>query len=311
MKGVLMYLHNENIPWNELTTSLKKKELYSSDFYFEISYKTAVDNIRNDICSKINKYTLLFIKPEALLLKKIDVLIDDLQKHHFELVYASIRPINHVQISELWKYAWSAATIIRIIVNQVYYSKFEGGILILRNTQCAPEGASSFLSQIKGTSPYNDPHIRYHMNALNIFLNHIHSPDENADFMRELAIFFAWDELNEIYRRMQSNVTISFQKLWDLTNSYSNCAEIITPEKALDNLIHHVFKETQKSHETERKIVLSEIHSELISIRNNKNRFTHDLIEKMVNADVLNWDWPLFIAITYYMEYSTEYDALI
>lgn len=70
MKGVLMYLHNENIPWNELTTSLKKKELYSSDFYFEISYKTAVDNIRNDICSKINKYTLLFIKPEALLLKK-------------------------------------------------------------------------------------------------------------------------------------------------------------------------------------------------------------------------------------------------
>ena len=48
-----MYLHNKNIPWSELTTSLKKKELYSSDFYFELSYKTAVDNIRNDVFLKL------------------------------------------------------------------------------------------------------------------------------------------------------------------------------------------------------------------------------------------------------------------
>lgn len=164
-----MYFHRENIPWNKLTLSLKKRELYSSDFYFELSYEAAFQNIQNDIVSKVSGFTLLFIKPEALLTDKIDILIEELQKHHYELVYASIKPISHVQISELWKYSWPAASIIRIIINQTYYTKYNCGILILQNTQCGPESASSFLTKIKGSPSYREPHIRYYIGAINIF----------------------------------------------------------------------------------------------------------------------------------------------
>lgn len=305
-----MYLHQENIPWDKLTQSLKKKNVYSSDFYFELSYEAALQSIQSDIVSKINAFTLLFIKPETLLTKKIEVLIEDLQKHHFKLVYASIRSISHVQISELWKYAWSAASIIRIIINQMYYTKFDCGILILQNTQCGSESASSFLSKIKGKPPYSEPHIRYHMNAINIFLNYIHSPDDNADFMREAAIFFSWDELTEIYRRIQSNITIPFQTLRNMTKKYPYCVETTTPENALNVLIQKVSDEMEKSFETDRKIFLSDIYRELLSIKNKKSRFTHVILENMRKADVLEWDWSLFIVITHYMEYATKHNTL-
>ena len=306
-----MYLHHENIPWNKLTQSSKKRDLYSYDFYFELSYEAAFQNMQNGIASKVNNFTLLFIKPEALLTDKIDILIEELQKHHFELVYASIKPISHVQISELWKYSWPAASIIRIIINQVYYTKYKCGILILKNTQYDTESASSFLTKIKGSPPYKEPHIRFYMSAINVFLNHIHSPDDSADFMREAAIFFAWDELIEIYRRIQSHKTIPLQSLKNFAKTNCYYAEIITPENALNDLIHRVCGEMEISLGTDREIFLSDIYRELLLIKNQRAKFTHFILNKMKNADVLKWDFPLFVAITHYMEYYSEHDPLI
>ncbi len=306
-----MYLHHENIPWNKLTHSLKKRELYSSDFYFELSYEAAFQNIQNDIASKVNDFTLLFIKPEALLTDKIDILIEELQKHHFELVYASIKPISHVQISELWKYNWPAVSIIRIIINQVYYTKYNCGLLILQHTQCDSESASSYLAKIKGSPPYREPHIRFYMSAINVFLNHIHSPDDSADFMRETAIFFAWDELIEIYRRIQSHKTIPFQTLKNMAKTNLYYAEIITPENALNDLIHRVFGEMEISLGTDRGIALSDIYRELLLIKTQQAKFTHVILNKMKHANVLKWDFPLFVVITHYMEYYSEHDTLI
>lgn len=306
-----MYLHHENIPWNKLTHSLKKRELYSSDFYFELSYEAAYQNIQNDIASKVNGFTLLFIKPEALLTDKIDILIEELQKYHFELVYASIKPISHVQISELWKYSWPAASIIRIIINQTYYTKYNCGILILQNTQCVSESASSFLAKVKGSPPYREPHIRYYMGAINIFLNHIHTPDDSADFMREAAIFFSWDELIEIYRRMQSHETITFNELKSVIKKNAYCIKNIIPESALNDLIHKVSSEMEISLGTDREAVLYDTYRELLLIKNQRAKFTHVILNKMKHADVLKWDFPLFVVITHYMEYYSEHDTLI
>lgn len=157
----------------------------------------------------------------------------------------------------------------------MYYTKFVCGMLVLQNTQCNPESATSFLSRIKGSPPYNEPHIRYQMNAINVFLNHIHSPDDNADFMRETAIFFAWDELIEIYRRMQSHITISFQTLRNMTKKYPYYAEIITPENALSDLIHKVSDEMEISIGTNRRTVLSDIYRELLLVKKQNSHMSH------------------------------------
>ncbi len=311
MEGGIMYLHHENIPWNKITDSSKKKELYSADFYFELSYEAAFQSMQNNLVSNINDYTLLFIKPEALITNKINILIDDLQKHHFELVYVSIKPISHVQISELWKYAWPAASIIRIAINQVYYIKYECGVLVLRNSQCNSKSATNYLSKIKGKVPYSEPYIRYHMDAINTFLNHIHSPDDTSDFLREIAIFFSWDELTEIYRRMKLHITIPFQVLKSLAINYPYHSKTIVPEDALRNLIRKISDDIKLSHQISHKNDLTDIYEELLLIEAQKKKFTHILLEKMKTADVLEWEWSLFVVITQYMEYSTDHDPLI
>lgn len=183
-----MFLHHKKIPWANLTTSFRKRMYFSSDFYFELSYEAALQTIKTEISSRLKNYTLLFIKPEAF----IDILINDLKMHHFELVYISVIPISHVQISELWKYMWSGATLTRIIVNQAYYTKYKCRILILQNTDYTGHDLCAYLSQIKGSTskgPYINPDIRYLIDSINTFLNHIHSPDEIADFMRETPVF--------------------------------------------------------------------------------------------------------------------------
>lgn len=310
----MMFLHRESIPWVELTISPKKEKLFSSDFYFELSYEAALQTIKSDIGLKLRNYTLLFIKPEALISNKTDILIEELKKHHFELVYISIKPISHTQISELWKYMWSSASLIRIIINHAYYTQYDCGVLILRNRHHTSRDSCAFLSEIKGSTskgPYKEPDIRYHMNAINTFLNHIHSPDEIVDFMREMAVFFNWDELKEIYYCILTNKTISFDILKDKSPLNACFSTVIPPAEILVTLIQKIQEEIQTSTQMSRTLKLTNIYKELLLIKSKKTKLSHTLLEKMRDSSVLVWDWPMFIFVTTYMEYFNDYQSLI
>lgn len=309
-----MFLHHKIIPWADLTTSSHKRKYFSSDFYFELSYEAALQTIKTEISSRLKNYTLLFIKPEAFITNKIDILINDLKKHHFELVYVSVKHISHVQISELWKYMWSGATLTRIIVNQAYYTKYKCGILILQNTDYTGHDLCAFLSQIKGSTskgPYKNPDIRYHMDSINTFLNHIHSPDEIADFMRETAVFCDWNELIEIYNKILTKETINFDILRDFADKYPISENSISPELAMQTLLQKISKEIQVSIQDSQKSALTNIYNKLLLVQSNKALFTNELLEEMQQANVLVWDWPMFILITTYMDYFTDCQTLI
>lgn len=125
------------------------------------------------------------------------------------------------------------------------------------------------------------------------------------------AIFFAWDELIEIYRRIQSHETITFKTLKNMIKKNPYYIEIITPKNALNDLIHKVSGEMEISLGTDREFALSDIYRELFLIKNQQAKFTHVILNKMKHADVLKWDFPLFVVITHYMEYYSEHDTLI
>lgn len=309
-----MFLLHNNVPWSELTNSPIKKTIFSTDFYFELSYEIAKQVLKADIPSFLKNYTFLLIKPEAFITRKINVLIKELKNYNFELVHFSIKFITHTQISELWKYMWSGASLIRIIVNQEYYSKYKCGFLILRNIHYTGQDLCAYLADIKGKAlkgKYKDPDIRYRMNSINTFLNHIHSPDEIADFMREIAVFFEWEELTIIYQKILNNEIADYFELENAVIEYPFTSNAISPELILTSLIQNVQNKMQVSIQENQKNNLFRIYEELLSINRAKKKFTYRLLEEMRKENILLWNWPMFILLTTYMEYFNGHQTIL
>lgn len=301
-----MFLQIEKTSFSGLTSSLKKQEIFSNDFYFELSYELASQILSSKMKNALKDYVFLLIKPETFITNKIDILIKDLKKHHYELVYASLKAINHTQISELWKYMWSGASLMRIITNQEYYSRYLSGLLILRNTNYNDTDLCSFTTKIKGSSSnghYKESTIRYHMKSINTFLNYIHSPDEIADFIREIAVFFQWDDLNEIYHRIFHESSIDFYELENLAISYPYKASPLPCELILDTLLQNIQNEIQLANQNSQELALSDIYNKLSAIKRKNKKFTYDLYSKMCSEDIFEWNWPMFIFVTTYMEF--------
>lgn len=308
-----MFLKTKKILLPELTSSLKKQEIYSNDFYFELSYEMASQILNSKMKTILRNHVFLLIKPETFITNKTDILIKDLKKHHFELVYVSLEPINHTQITELWKYMWSGASLMRIITNQEYYSRYICGLLILRNTKYKDTDLCSFMTKIKGSSPngyYKESTIRYHMNSINTFLNYIHSPDEIADFMREIAIFFQWDDLKEIYNRIFRESSIDFYELENLATTYPYKASSLPCELILDTLLQNIQKEIQLTNLHSQELVLSDIYDKLLAIKRKNIKFTYELYSKMCSEGIFEWSWPMFIFVTTYMEFFNGYQTI-
>lgn len=308
-----MFLQTGRILFSGLTSSLKKQETFSNDFYFELSYKMASQILNRKMKTILKNYVFLLIKPEAFITNKIDILIKDLKEYHFELVYVSLKPINHTQISELWKYMWSGASLMRIITNQEYYSRYMSGLLILRNTKYNDTDLCSFMTKIKGSSSnghYKESTIRYHMNSINTFLNYIHSPDEIADFMREIAVFFQWNELNEIYNRIFHESSIDFVELENLATIYPYRASPLPCELILDTLLQNIQNEIHLTNQDSQELALLDIYNKLLAVKRKNIKFTYDLYSKMCSEGVFEWSWPMFILVTTYMEFFNGYQTI-
>lgn len=308
-----MFFQTQKILFSGLTSSLKKQEIFTKDFYFELSYEIASQILNSKMKTILKNHVFLLIKPETFITNKIDILIKDLKKHHFELVYVSLKPINHTQISELWKYMWSGASLMRIITNQEYYSRYMSGLLILRNTRYNDTDLCSFMTKIKGSSlngHYKESTIRYHMNSINTFLNYIHSPDEIADFMREIAVFFQWDDLNEIYNRIFHESSIDFYELENLATTYPYKASTLPCELILDTLLQNIQDGIQLANQAAQEIALSDIYNKLLAIKRKNIKFTYDLYSKMCSEGIFEWSWSMFIFVTTYMEFFNGYQTI-
>lgn len=308
-----MFLQTEKILFSGLTSSLKKQEIFSNDFYFELSYEVASRILNNKMKTILKNHVFLLIKPETFITNKIDILIKDLKEHHFELVYVSLKLINHTQISELWKYMWSGASLMRIITNQEYYSRYMSGLLILRNTKYNDTDLCSFMTKIKGSSStghYKESTIRYRMNSINTFLNYIHSPDEIADFMREIAVFFQWDDLNKIYNRIFHESSIDFYELENLATTYPYKASPLPCELILDTLLQNIQKRIPLANQDSQELALSDIYNKLLAIKRKNIKFTYDLYSQMCSEGIFEWSWPMFIFVTTYMDFFNGYPSI-
>lgn len=310
-----MYFNN-NINFSVLTKNNRKKQLFSTDFNFEYSYKIGKGILGQNFEALLSDYAMLIVKPEALITNKVSKIISLLTKYNFEPVFFVFKKMSHIQVSEIWKYVWSASTLPRIIANEKFFSLFDSLIIILRNKQRNEDYATAYLCKLKGSANPEDrgpENFRSIIKPITPLLNHLHTADEPIDFIRETGILLEWDELTTMYDYLKSNHTYSFDAIQYSANAYVNAEYWDNPEQILHRYINALKSELRKcSTGSSNFIYLDKAIKQLINVSRSKDAFLDiDFLQNLKLSGYLNWSWDLLIILTQYIEYKTERPTLI
>ncbi len=184
-----------------------KRYRYAQESYFQEAYSQlcALD-IADE---KFKSFSFVLIKPDGFPVRCVSKLVDSLAKKGFHVVAWQSFRFNRHTIRELWRYEFNLATIDRYRVIDKLLTIGDSLLVLLHNDagdRTDSFDASCLLSELKGKSDpaaRSSDSIRSEITARPGNLNHIHSPDEFIEFIRELGVLFNEETRAEIFNRMK------------------------------------------------------------------------------------------------------------
>jgi nucleoside diphosphate kinase len=168
-----------------LTENADKAVAYSFDPYFR-------RGIQRITVEAVLPTTFLVFKPDAIAGRRIGTVLDALAENGFSLLDAWPFRFSPTLIRELWRYQYNVATWARIEVVDLLLSSSASMFALVHDTQWEPgrQPAACRLAALKGPA---DParrqpgHLRTLLNGPTHLFNFIHTADEPADVVREIA----------------------------------------------------------------------------------------------------------------------------
>lgn len=275
---------------------MDKTTIKSSLYENEIPYRTVKDIAEiyysNQYMSELQRYGLLLIKPETILLGKTQSIFSILRASEYELVYFLYKKICPTCISEMWRFSWVNSSLERIFVNQKLFSTYKSLILILRNRVLGKKTTCELLTDLKGSAnegerkPYQ---IREKIKPINYILNYVHTSDDQYDFLRELGILLDWEELIQAFDAMTSNCIIPYPHTDKVYFSRFNFS--------LDNWLKKIYTNMESS-----LISLSDRKYIIKNIKNLKNSYnpqiTLNFLYVLIRNKLICWDFETIVIIS-------------
>lgn len=276
---------------------IRKSNLYQDEIDYRISVCSAQMYWSDKYKNVLYRYGLAIIKPEAIMLGKVNNILSIIKTAGFEIVYVSQKKLTEEQTNQMWKYSWKNASIERILINQKLFSVCFSIILILRYKFNLKMSACEILTDLKGPSnpeKRKSYQIRSLIKPLNLILNYIHTSDEIVDFLREIGILFSWDEVVNIYKLISANSIESFYytekqplyisklslKAW-LKNLYCNIKE---------NDIHYT--------------CIKHIENVLLSHLDSPDyKIPLSLLQILCKYNLINWNFETIVILSNHIEY--------
>ena len=163
-----------------------KRAAYAADTYFVEAYQDAVAVHGAGADEFARAHTGLLLKPEALAARKGGTTLGWLRSEGFDVVSARAVRLDRHTIRALWRYHWNAVTRDhKEVVDRLCGSAPSCYLLVRAPAEVlsARKGPARVARRAPGQ-------LRRVLGDLNTLLNHVHSPDEPADFLRELAVLF-------------------------------------------------------------------------------------------------------------------------
>ncbi len=191
MIGEARVLATESMaPW--LSRDPVKRTVYCDDLYFWDGWAafTAASSGEPDQAT-LKHLTFALIKPEAIVGRRIEPILDFLQASGFQLAGAWPVRMNRHKVRALWGYQINSTPI--AWVHSLELGITSGELFVVGLTHSLPPGTASSAAEMlrmrKGTSsrPGGDS-LRDRLNCPARMLSFVHAPDEAADVIRELAV---------------------------------------------------------------------------------------------------------------------------
>jgi nucleoside diphosphate kinase len=173
-----------------LTTDPEKGRLYGVDVYFREGWEDllrALGELAPDFC---RRQATVLCKPDAVVAHKLLATLRWLEDQGYELVEARRLRLDRHGIRALWQYGWNSASRDRRDAADLYMTTTDC-LLVLVARSRRPWPATVVLSTAKGPArpqQCRPGQLRRDLGSHNYQLNFVHTPDEPADMIRELAV---------------------------------------------------------------------------------------------------------------------------
>ncbi|MFB7947261.1 nucleoside-diphosphate kinase [Kitasatospora phosalacinea] len=170
-----------------LTRSAEKAEHYRIDPYFRLG----AQHVRAE---QAHAYTFLVLKPDAVAGRRCEPALDAIRAHGFDLSAVHLVTFTPLLTREIWRYQFNIASWDRADVVDLLLPANASLLVVLKDRLWQPGGlpASCRLASLKGAA---DPgsrgpnSLRTLLSGPTTLFNFLHTADEPADVVRELALF--------------------------------------------------------------------------------------------------------------------------
>jgi nucleoside diphosphate kinase len=155
-----------------------------------------------DLAGFAGEHALLLLKPDAVVTRQLLPAIDWLNDNGFRIVAAGRCRLTRTVIRALWHYQWNLSTVYRRRLADAFAGSTDSLVLVVRPQTKHEVPASVLLTELKGpTNPdEREPgQLRFLLGRYCYLLNLVHTADEPADVLRELAVYFGTDDRAAVY----------------------------------------------------------------------------------------------------------------
>jgi hypothetical protein len=186
-----------------LTVLEDKRRLYTEDTYFVETWEEATRLLGDRAAYFCDRHTSLVVKPEALRSGRLPAILRWLRVDDWRVVAVRRLTIGRHEVRGLWRYHWNCVTQQHKDVVDMLFGVSDSLLLMLRTGEGKSGGATPRLARGKGPARAEDRvpgQLRTTLGNYNSYLTFVHSPDEPADFLRELGILLPPEERTVLLR---------------------------------------------------------------------------------------------------------------
>ncbi|MDL2079804.1 nucleoside-diphosphate kinase [Streptomyces sp. GXMU-J15] len=185
-----------------LTCHPDKQRLYGADTYYQESHEQLAA-LTGDVTGFAHRHAALLLKPDAVVARRLEAAVDWLTEQRYRIVGAAVTRLSRTMIRSLWYFQWNLATPHRRRLAALFLEDADALVLLVRPEREPYVPASVELTRLKGPT---DPdarrpgQLRHLLGRYSYLLNLVHTPDEPADVLRELAVHFDDATREELFR---------------------------------------------------------------------------------------------------------------
>ena len=220
-----------DIDLSTLSAIESKASRLAKETYFREAYSDLASWI--DVPYLCQRTLALTLKPETLVSRQVETVLEYLFHHGFEPFLAHYGIHSRCAIREIWRYQWNIATLERLELMERLMCSW-GSIWILAWDVSQPPNenltlpATARFCELKGSAlahEHEAGQLRPLLRGGNRILTFVHAADEPFDIIRELGILFDRRHRRMIVERWLTYVESGNRSLEDLDDFLANDVE--------------------------------------------------------------------------------------